>query len=313
MSYLIRKRSALSLIKEAPSPSSGFILSVTVDNNNWKAITEIDLTINGLAYTISGITGNGTWDIPNVETFQLNSWPSNFADNTQYVLFNGGEITIDTTYALIKDSIIFYHGASCFAAGTLITLADFSQKPIEDLSYNDNLLCFDFKTSQFKSAKPLWLQRRLRSDHYFKIAFADGSVLNAVGPQKSHRLYNATKRSFIYPQDWSQHDRAFNSKGETVEIVSIKRINNPVDYYNLEIGYYLNEFAEGILAGSRFSNVTLEKKSLPDNLRSDFEEIPDKYWDGLRLAEQHLDEGNQINFCKTMKEHIIHHYIEVEK
>ena len=49
--------------------------------------------------------------------------------------------------------------------------------------------------------------------------------------------------------------------------------------------------------------------------REEYKEIPDKLFYGLRLAEQQNlnDSPDNVNYYHTMKEHVIHNYIEHER
>jgi hypothetical protein len=88
----------------------------------------------------------------------------------------------------------------CFAAGTLITLANGIKKKIEHIQYNDDLLVWDFDNGKFSQAKPVWMVQPFNSSYYTLLKFSDGTKLktvadgrNAVEPGtcKRKRLFNS--------------------------------------------------------------------------------------------------------------------------
>ena len=68
---------------------------------------------------------------------------------------DGTDVTFTDTFKVLGFPISF-----CVLAGTLITLANGTKKKVEDLSYEDDLLVWDFDNGCMASAKPLWLQKK---------------------------------------------------------------------------------------------------------------------------------------------------------
>lgn len=212
---------------------------------------------------------------------------------------------------------------SCFIEGTPITLADRTTKPVEQITYEDDLLVWNFDEGRFDSARPCWVAREFTAPCYWEITLSDGTVLGLVGANgKAHRMYNRTRGRFIYPQDFGKGEEVFKQDGTTPAIVKCEKVNKEVKYYNFECARHLNCFANGTMCGSRFSNVyPIEgMKYIKDGRelakREDYAEIPDILFDGLRLAEQpNMDRGaaDQVDYFNTMKEHVIHNYVEHEQ
>ena len=212
---------------------------------------------------------------------------------------------------------------SCFIEGTLITLADRTTKPVEQITYEDDILVWNFDEGKFDSANPCWVAKEFTAPCYWEITLADGTILGLVGANgKAHRMYDYSRGRFIYPQDFEEGEEAFKEDGTTPAIVSCEKITKEVKYYNFECARHLNCFANGTMCGSRFSNVyPIEgMKYIKDGRelakREDYAEIPDILFDGLRLAEQpNMDRGaaDQVDYFNTMKEHVIHNYVEHEQ
>ena len=206
----------------------------------------------------------------------------------------------------------------CFVGGTLITLADGSQKKVEDINYNDKVLTYNFDKGEFTQGDIFWIAKENVATEYWKITLSDGTELKLVGSNgKSHRLFSVDNSKFLYPQDFT--GKVFKENKETPAIVSCKKVNEEVKYYNF-LNTHLNCFANGTMAGCRFSNIypienmKYVKNEIRNNSLESFKDIPQKYIDGLRLKEQPLekDESN-VNYYDTVKEHIMNIYMRLER
>lgn len=184
----------------------------------------------------------------------------------------------------------------CFLPGTLITLADGSRKPIEDITYDDELKVWNFDKGCFDSSKVLWLTKKgLTNDHYVRCTFSDGTVLNVTGKRESHhKLYNYTERFFQPVSKMELGTKVFTENG-VVSLVSRECIEGDVEYYNLMTDKHVNCFVNGVLASSRYNSpypigedmifVKDDRKIRP---YKEFEAvgISREWYDGLRLGEQ---------------------------
>lgn len=149
---------------------------------------------------------------------------------------------------------------SCLIAGTLITLADGTKKPIEDITYDDNLLVWDFFNGCFASAKPRWIKVKQTAKVYNKLTFDNGTTLGLVGEggsQGYHRIFNKQACCFTHT---GVHETPIGTitfaedKGEPV-LVRQELVNETVDYYNIITDKHFNIFANGILTSCRCSNL----------------------------------------------------------
>lgn len=149
---------------------------------------------------------------------------------------------------------------SCLIAGTLITLADGTKKPIEDITYDDELLVWDFFNGCFASAKPRWIKVKQTAEVYNKLTFDNGSTLGLVGKggtQGYHRIFNKQANMFTHtgvPETPIGTITFAEDKSEPV-LVSQELVNEIVDYYNIITDKHFNIFANGILTSCRCSNL----------------------------------------------------------
>lgn len=149
---------------------------------------------------------------------------------------------------------------ACLIAGTPITLADGTTKPIEEITYDDNLLVWDFFNGCFASAKPSWIKIKQTVGVYNKLTFDNGATLGLVGKggsQGYHRIFNKQANMFTHtgvPETPNGTITFAEDKSEPV-LVSQELIYDTVDYYNIITDKHFNLFANGILTSCRCSNL----------------------------------------------------------
>lgn len=162
-----------------------------------------------------------------------------------------GQIYSVTGNGSINDAYFYY----CFVEGTKITLADGSTKNVEDITYDDDLLVWDFYEGKLNTAKPIWIMIERGANYYKLVTLSDGTVLRLVGGgDKCHRVYDVDAQEFRYANECVGH-RVYKQDGNMTTIVSCEIVEEQVKYYNLTTEKYLDCFAEGVLTGSRLNNM----------------------------------------------------------
>lgn len=147
---------------------------------------------------------------------------------------NVGENTIDTSAP----------PSSCVAEGTLVTLADGSQKAVEELTGDELLLVWNLETGTFDSAPIMFID----SDpvaHYevVKLSFSDGTDVDVIS---EHGFYDADLNRYVYldenASDYIGHAFMKQNGMATLTGVSastiVTRAYSPVTYGHL--CYYVN-------------------------------------------------------------------------
>lgn len=175
----------------------------------------------------------------------------------------------------------------CFVEGTLIRMADGTDKRVENIRYGDEVQCYDFATGQKTFAPIDWMIPESVATKYWRITFSDGSTINLVGSNgKSHRIYNLMKQRFDYPQDFEPSDITVKDDGSIVTIVSCKEIEKTVKYYNVATKDHINVYANGFLTSNRLNNryKIVDNKFTDEQVMSD-EEIAayKKHLENIRL------------------------------
>ena len=147
----------------------------------------------------------------------------------------------------------------CIIEGTLITLADHTKKPIEDITYDDDLLVWNFYEGKFDSAKPVWITKPRLAHEYNICKFSNGVEVGFVGnggTEGYHRIYNDEAKAFTHTgvAETPIGTHTFAEDGSFPELISQEVIKTPARYYNIGTKEHINLFSNGILTSSRISN-----------------------------------------------------------
>lgn len=148
---------------------------------------------------------------------------------------------------------------NCFIGGTQITLADGSTKAIEDITYDDELLVWNFYDGKFDTAKPTWIKVEEIAPRYNLVKFSDGrefGTVGAGGEKGYHRVFNKEAGAFTHigTNATPIGTTTFADDGTNPTIISEEIIEKPVKYYNIITDKHYNIFANGILTSCRLSN-----------------------------------------------------------
>lgn len=165
--------------------------------------------------------------------------------NSKYIALEGDEAAtasdLNNFTATDDANLVVYHTYTCFAENTLISTRGGAKK-VQDITYDDDILVWNFDEGKLDYAKPIFIKQEQTSDSYWHVTDEHGKTVNLVGSNgKSHRLYNKRTRLFEYPQD--------------IPECKCEEIHESVKYYNIVTAYHFNCFANGILTSKRYSNM----------------------------------------------------------
>lgn len=259
--------------------------------------------------TISGFTaGTSIWTLATAINYndraaavRIQQTPSGFTitQNSSVIPFTitASTATSFTGYWCYSDGSSWYNGCVttignetgaqsfinfaywyCLAAGTRITLADGSTKPIEAITYWDELQVWNFDEGHMDTAYPLTIAAPEQTDRYSIAAFDNGARLKQVG---LHRIYSMEQQRFVYPTQ-AIGDRCFTESG-VAHLNNFYQVEEPVTYYNVITYRHFNLFANGLLTSNRLNNL------YPIDERMRF--IKDNRWDNsaIDLSEFYID------------------------
>ena len=266
------------------------------------------ITIN-IPYVYCFTYENGTWvsDNPSMyitsQTTNSVTFHQDNSNNRVYINYIALEGTQKATgddmskYPFGTDAA--YAAGLCFVENTLISTKN-GNKPVQDITYDDDILVWNFDEGKLDYAKPIFIKQEQISDSYWRVTDEDGKTVNLVGSNgKSHRLYNKRTHLFEYPQD--------------IPECKCEKIHESAKYYNIVTAYHFNCFANGILTSKRYSNMLYpitdemkyDKTVKHTNTckREQFDFLTDDEFEKLRLSEmEYSDEmRDEVKHFFTLK------------
>ena len=147
----------------------------------------------------------------------------------------------------------------CMIEGTQITLADGTTKSIEDITYDDELLVWNFYDGKFDKAKPSWIKVEETAPRYNLVKFSNGSEVGFVGAGGEngyHRIFNKEAKAFTHTgvKETPNGTITFAQDGTFPTVISQEVVEKEVKFYNVITENHYNIFANGILTSCRLSN-----------------------------------------------------------
>ena len=164
----------------------------------------------------------------------------------------------DGTFKVTADGTITI-SLACLIEGTQITLADGTTKAIEDITYDDELLVWNFYAGRFDKAKPSWIKVAEVAPRYNLVKFSNGAEVGFVGAggeKGYHRIFNKEEGAFTHTgcKDTPNGTTTFAQDKTFPTVVSQEVVEKEVKFYNVITDKHYNLFANGILTSCKLSN-----------------------------------------------------------
>jgi len=257
-------------------------VNFTVTNPSGAAITAIGI------YVPSVNTSNAAQDVGNTNTGTQAKTLTALTGNTRYWAQVYAVTASGTAYSAPNYLSVT---SICLLAGTMIALADGTYKAIEDITYTDRMLSWDFDRGCYAETTALWIKQAETGSQYNLLTFSDGTTLRTFD---QHRIFNKQAGAFTYPMTDATPigTVTVNEHGKEITLISKQVIVDTIEYYNVITDHHMNLFSDTILTSCRFNNIypITDMKFVKDSrilrTRDEFENIPDRFFYGLRLAEQ---------------------------
>lgn len=166
-----------------------------------------------------------------------------------------GDINIDKNYlatvsgdGTIEISASYY---TCLTGDTLISLADGSQKRIDEIQLTDKVLAYSPETLTLESDEIIECDSNECKWHteYDIWTFSDGTVVQTV---LRHRFYNVERQAMVYMDEWNIGEHTIKQDGSKVALISHKSVKERVRHYTI-FTKHQNYFANGLLSGNRYT------------------------------------------------------------
>lgn len=188
----------------------------------------------------------------------------------------------------------------CFVKGTRISVHSGGYKLVEDITYDDELLVWDFDNGCFTYSKPCWIKKAETTSYYYQCNFENGNVLKVVGSDgKSHRVFSLDDNKFLSATDCV--GKMVMSKDGPTKMLNCEKIEETVEFYNIITERHMNLFAENVLTSCRLNNLypiqdmKFVKDDRPAVPIDRYSKVAQKYYDALRLGERNEDDTVWVN------------------
>ena len=167
---------------------------------------------------------------------------------------------------------------SCIAAGTLITLADGTQKAVENVTADDVLLVFNHFTGEYEPAHILFLERgEYGYYNVINLEFSDGTATKLIF---EHALFDLTLNKYVYvtERNYSEfvgHEFALSAESGYKRVTLIKASLDE-EYtapYSITTVYHFNYFIDGLFSLPGAIDGLFNYFEYADNLQYDEEKM----------------------------------------
>lgn len=276
---------ASSAVEYVVQAAQKYTITVTNTGNYDITFTQNGKTLATVGGINGGETGSGSFE---AEAGIVTS-------DTGFALYNTtvctGGVTVDSDFSTHPTFTITGAGTItvdpwCLIEGTQITLADGSTKAVENITYDDELLVWNFYAGRFDKAKPTWIKVAEVAPRYNLVKFSNGSEVGFVGAggeKGYHRIFNKEAGAFTHTgcKDTPNGTTTFAQDGTFPTVVSQEVVEKEVKFYNVITDKHYNLFANGILTSCKLSNkYRIENmRYIGEKLISDEEK--DTYFDSL--------------------------------
>jgi len=162
-------------------------------------------------------------------------------ENATYSIETGNECiaAIDNKFYMPDTDITIKANAtkeSCFAAGTLVTLEDGTQKKIEDILDSDKLLVFNHETGRYDSADILFVDRDEWTDYrILNLSFSNGTTVRVIG---DHGFFDLDLNKYVYLSEENVQDHV----GHRFYTGTLEENGYDASYAVLENAYMTTEY-----------------------------------------------------------------------
>lgn len=251
-------------------------------NGTWTAISATRGT-HIISQTANSVTFN----------YGVGAVPAGITAETDYYEYTYG-VVFEADAQISDDRVFSYTGETsrdiarrvCLIENTLITLADGTKKPIQKVTYNDDLLVWNFYEGKFDTAKPRWIKIPQVAPEYNLCKFSNGAEVGFVGEGGNtgyHRIYNNEAKCFTHTgvSETPIGTTTFAEDMSMPTLVEQEVVKKEVKYYNIITDKHFNLFANGILTSCKLSNkYAIENmKYVGEQLITDEQERA--YFDGI--------------------------------
>jgi len=236
---------------------SDFIVTITYEDGRELVVYFTDMEGDSPGTKTAKVeTGEGVHlltdgELNNKPTANTNNMCNCTITKVTYKGKNNATVTKETTVSVSWNGATEESGG-CFAEGTMITLADGTQKRIEQITHEDKLLAWDFHTGTYVATTASLIESSDAGEYrVINLKFADGTVARIID---DHGFFDVEANNFVFIDEenvGSYIGHQFvkvgeNGTYENVKLVGYEITVENVRYYTIQTVIYNNCIAEGM-------------------------------------------------------------------
>lgn len=219
------------------------------------------LTFNLDGGTLEGINNNTAYYYAPDETVNINNFGKPAKTDYDFVGWSATNAEINGNTLVFtessKNGIILkatYSESGCFATGSLITMADGTQKPVEQLKPGDLVLVYNHTTGKFDVAPIMvYFQMGERMYQVLNLKFDNGTVVKVL---YGHTFVDASTNKYVEitannVEEYLNHkfyNIGSDNKLDTTTLVAYEITTEYTGCYSIFTAVHYNHFVDGMLA-----------------------------------------------------------------
>lgn len=219
------------------------------------------LTFNLDGGTLEGINNNTVYYYAPDETVNINNFGKPAKTDYDFVGWSATNAEINGNTLVFtessKNGIILkatYSESGCFATGSLITMADGTQKPVEQLKPGDLVLVYNHTTGKFDVAPIMvYFQMEERMYQVLNLKFENGTVVKVL---YGHTFVDASTNKYVEitannVEEYLNHkfyNIGSDNKLDTTTLVAYEITTEYTGCYSIFTAVHYNHFVDGMLA-----------------------------------------------------------------
>ncbi len=247
---------------EGEQVNAGDVLKTTSSHTivaSWQVNT-YTVTVSTSNASISGISNGASVEYGSTITFTVSFSKSDnrtvtVTDESGNVIYDGGAIDGTHTFVMTATSNITIKASSsssvCVTPDTLVTLADGTQKRIDELTYNDELLVWNFYTGTYDAVSALIVMNHgYETVTVTTLNFADGTSINIIN---GHGFFDVDLNKFVIINESNANDYIghffVKENGDgytTTELVSYSVTEQYTDVWSILTAVHYNAVLNGM-------------------------------------------------------------------
>ncbi|MCR4874330.1 MAG: leucine-rich repeat protein [Clostridia bacterium] len=188
---------------------------------NYSSDKSYVVSVNKTSGSLQNISSSTSVPDPERDGYEFGGWYTTpDCTGTSYELYDAPNGTLYADWYIKQSS-----GGSCVAEGTLVTLANGTQVPVETLKGNEELLVWDMLKGKYDSAPILFIDSEpVQEYRIIELTFSDGTKVKVID---EHAFFDVDIQEYVFlREDASMFiGHHFNKGNSTVVLDEVKIYN----------------------------------------------------------------------------------------